>query len=310
LQQVFPETGHVAAVSITRDHGKLFTASEIGRKGFQLRAWEVATGKKAMTPVEQIRGRVSSFKFNRDATLLAVGYFNGAVEVIQLSRPYDSKLRIPPLGGPVTVMEFSPDSSHLLAAHFADSSPETFGPDIHSIRGPSQVRLFDLPDGRPVLQAPLKHPRAIWAAAFSADGTMFVTESGEWSDTQTQGQVHFWNLKGAEIRKPLLHPGSALGLALSPDNTKLLTGHWDFKARLWDLSQTNTNALTAEFPCNSPARFVAFSARRPDMIFIASFGGTAQLWDIATRSPISPPLWHHDLVRCSSFSPEGSWILL
>ena len=42
--------------------------------------------------------------------------------------------------------------------------------------------------------------------------------------------ARFWDADGKEIRKPLVQPSSALGVAFSPVGKKLLTGHFDGNA--------------------------------------------------------------------------------
>lgn len=307
LQQVFPETGRVSAVCLSSDHSTLYTASAVNADGFLFKAWSRATGKEIRKPIEHFRGEVTSLCFSPDASMLAIGYRDGRVEVLNATHSNGPLRPMPSAGGPVTTMEFSPDASFLLVACVPEERGETLPWKGRAVRGPGWVWLFNLETGQPAFQTPLEHDRTVWAAAFSSDSTQFVTETSKWLDMENTGRVHFWDLTGTEIRGPLEHAGPALDVAISPDKTKLLTGHWNSKALLWDLNQRNPDQLIAEIPCNSPARFVAFSGA--NKIFIAGFAGTAQLLDFAGK-PLSPPLWHNDLVRCIALPEQGKWIII
>src|SRR5207248_1028159 len=111
---------------------------------------------------------------------------------------------------------------------------------------------------------------------------------------------------GNKTREPLQHPSGALGVAFSPDGKKLLTGHFDYKARLWDLS-TDKPPLVLSLH-EALVRCVAFS---PDgkTLLTGSYDSTARLWDAATGTPLGSALRHPDMVKCVGFSPDSTTVL-
>jgi WD40 repeat protein len=124
-----------------------------------------------------------------------------------------------------------------------------------------------------------------------------------------QGVIHFWDATGQEIRKPIEVPTSAIHLALSRDCIRLLTGHLDFNARLWDLSNEQQATLVAALRCSGPVGVVAFASDESGTILTGDFDGAIRLWDATTQQPVSPPLWHQNLIRSAVFSALGTQVV-
>jgi WD40 repeat protein len=97
----------------------------------------------------------------------------------------------------------------------------------------------------------------------------------------------------------------ALSVAFSPNRTHLLTGHWDFKARLWRLESAEDPVV---LPHDAPVNTTAFS---PDgkTVLTGSYDGTVRLWDLTGR-PLAPPLRHRSLVSAASFGAKGGTALV
>src|SRR5262249_20472898 len=108
-------------------------------------------------------------------------------------------------------------------------------------------------------------------------------------------EARFWDLEGRETRDPLPHNCMALAVAFSPDGRMLLTGHWDFKARLWDLKGPK-DPVGLEH--DAPVRWVASPDGKPRPP--GSLDGPVRFGDLTGRLP-SPPLRHGGLVSAVAF---------
>jgi eukaryotic-like serine/threonine-protein kinase len=189
------------------------------------------------------------------------------------------------LGGRIEKAAFSADGKLLIAI---GGSPEGW------------AQLWSVATGK-ALGSRLEQKDLVLAVAFSPDGKTFVIETG--MPDRGQGVARFWGADGKETRKQLVQPSGALGMAFSRDFKKLLTGHFDGKARLWDLS-ANRSPLILEH--EELVRDVAFSPD-PDgrILLTGSYDGTARLWDGDTGKPLSPPLHNGGDVKSVAFSPDG-----
>ena len=100
------------------------------------------------------------------------------------------------------------------------------------------------------------------------------------------------------------HSNPIYSVALSPDNSKILTGSQDGAARLWDM---NGNLIISFNGHTGDVISVAFS---PDgqKILTSSLDGTARLWDISGKQILSLK-GHQSNISATAFSPDGKYIL-
>ena len=142
----------------------------------------------------------------------------------------------------------------------------------------SQTGKLRFPVLQPVLQGgPCR------AIAFSADSQLLATA------VNGQNMVRVWNLTtGEKVGREMPHTGDSYGLfsvAFSPDGKRILTGHKDGNARLWDW-------ITGQV--------VGTPMKHPDEVFDAQFTRDGrhivtsvrhyppQIWDVATGKPAAP----------------------
>ena len=105
--------------------------------------------------------------------------------------------------------------------------------------------------------------------------------------------------------------GVIASASYSPDGSKIVTGSWDFSARIWD---SNTGAdLRKLAGDNGHTGFVNSAVFSPDQagrwILTASDDGTAKIWNASTGSVMATLSGHADRVRHATFSKDGTRIL-
>jgi WD40 repeat protein len=118
----------------------------------------------------------------------------------------------------------------------------------------------------------------VYAVAFSPDGTLIATASGD-------GTARTWETAtGRQITTFAGHNRTVSAVAFSPDGTLIATGSDDNTARTWDTATGQQRTmLTGHESC---VNAVAFS---PDgtLIATASADGTAFIWDTATGAHLA-----------------------
>jgi WD40 repeat protein/serine/threonine protein kinase len=105
--------------------------------------------------------------------------------------------------------------------------------------------------------------------------------------------------------------GVIASAAYSPDGSKIVTGSWDFSARIWN---SNTGAdLRKLAGDDGHTGFVNSAVFSPDAagrwVLTASDDGTAKIWDANTGAMLATITGHEDRVRHATFSKDGTQIL-
>ena len=287
LRAILPHEAFVMAVAFMPPDGKLLLT---GDANSTVQLWDAATGKRIGKRIgEPLPHSESSNHFCVAFSPAGNSFLRGAESTAQLwDVATGTQVWKGELGGWIRKAAFSSDGRLLIWIVGTRSE---------------WAQLWSVATGKP-LSPRLEQNGLVLAVAFSPDGKTFVIESG--MPDRGTGVARFWDADGKEIRKPLELPGGALGVAFSPNGKKLLTGHFDGKARLWDLStdQLLLNPLVHE----ALVRDVALS---PDgrTLLTGSYDGTARLWDTATGTPVGTPMRHPAMVKSVAFSPDGTTVL-
>jgi len=110
----------------------------------------------------------------------------------------------------------------------------------------------------------------------------------------------------ANAGTPLLHDGTVVAVAFSPDDCLILTASRDSTTRQWEVKTGEPHGPVIRH--NSWVQAAVYS---PDgrTILTGDGAGTAQVWDAKTGDPISEAMIHSNEVRTVAFSPDGRMAL-
>ena len=128
------------------------------------------------------------------------------------------------------------------------------------------------------------HAGAIYAAAFSPDGTHVVTAGLDWT-------ARVWNIRDADAPGPVLlggHQGAVESAAFSPDGTRVASAGIDGTVRVWDAVSGAPLVTLTRYA--GQASSVAFA---PDGRHVASVGendGTVRVDDCPVCGPMEDVL--------------------
>ena len=308
LESILPVTGRVVTGAFTPGADRLVTGERIGNEGFALRQWDMRTGEPLQPPLRQMRGTVTVMQLDAAAERLAVGYLDGRVELVDVTTSQVHELSSAEQPGPITALAFSPSEDALLIASSARavSPTEKLDSSLSQILGPGLVQIVDLSTGSPRFEQALRHQRSVWLVAFASSGSTFVTQSSEWLNNQNDPQLHFWKSSGQRLRQPISLSAPALSLALSADAKRIVTGHWDFQARLWTVQDDNDGIeMEKMFRADGPISSVSFHKREPNHVLLSDLNGTTRLWDTRSNRKVGPTLWHQNVIYCAGLSEDG-----
>ncbi len=137
---------------------------------------------------------------------------------------------------------------------------------------------------------------------FTRDGERLITVGVAGSSRENKALV--WDLSSGDVVKELSHTTRLVGLALSPDETKLVGGSTTGELVLWNLE--TRHLVWSVKPHKDRFDGIAFS---PDgrLIATANWDGTLKVSD-ATDGQVRFSLSLERQARKVMFSPDGRWI--
>jgi len=226
--------------------------------------WDAVTGELlSKAGVFQNFDMAITSSFTRDWDLIAITYWNGIIEIWDLTLL--EQLQTIGFDGrpPDRSIAFSPDGHHL-AAGSQDGS----------------LTIWDWDDGQELLRI-IAHTSAIRALSYSPDGSLLASASSD-------GTAKIWEAKsGKQLAVLSGHTNEVCILDFSPSGTLLATAGYDHVVKIWDVEASLNTALGYEILTlighQQQVTYLDFS---PDENHIASVSedGTLRIWDITPGS--------------------------
>lgn len=156
-----------------------------------------------------------------------------------------------------------------------------------SLYADGTARLWDTETG--VSRSPeLGHATQIWSRAFSADGKLFATGSGEFSEPQEPSDIKIWDVASGEKRLTLqtehFEKHAVCALAFSPDGKQMAScsglagqNYEDQRIILWNLETGEERLLATESVCYVS---LAFSPDGRTLVGGPVLGSGIGVWDV------------------------------
>jgi WD40 repeat protein len=336
-----PPVEHPKAVerAAFRPDGSLLTATHDGL----VRLWEMPSEKRCFHELPHNPNAVMAVALSPDGRLAATGSGRDAwlwnVESGACLGPLRGQDDNNSHQGDVWAMTFTRDNRFVLtAAH--DNTARLWNATIDN-RKPVEWQA-----GKAAAIALGSRGRSV---AFSPDGRLLLTGSGNAASDKPEGAAWLWECaKGPPRGQPLLQGEVVWQVAVSPDGRTAAIASGDEAARLWDLERRQPfgfprlthenrvvaldfspdglllatgstdktarvwNAATGEavgVPFDHPGAVWGVAFADARTLVTACHDGCVRLWDLPTRTPLGPPWVHQKTIWAVACHPASRTVL-
>ena len=280
--------GPITGVKILPNDSRALVASVDSTVG----QWDLATGQEIPRLLLKHPDDVLSMDLSQRGQEVVTSCKDGRVRVWNVETA--AKLLEVAAGGRIENVRFSPDGMRFAGI---EADPTKKLVHVWNTQDGQEV----LNNGKPFIQV-TEENRSLWSLAFAprtrADSPGYLVTVGG-------SEARLWNVTGQEVIDYTPHSAVATA-SFSPDGDLVITGGWDFSARIWnrltgkDQRKLEGHVDNVNSACFSPDGSKALTA---------SNDKTARLWDVATGQLLKTFSGHSGAVYQAAFSQNGRLIL-
>ena len=311
--------GSVALSAVSSDGSRLVTVSDKDdRDQRSVKLWQTASGRCLATLLLENVGRVPCAAINADGGSVAVASYNPGSRALTLqiyklepaANESGAEGRFEPVGsakchpGEAAFLTFSADGRRLCTI-----SRQTPGEPPH------EILLWDIAAATPLDVSPGRQDLPMNRAQFSPQGTYLLAIGSDPASKISEGLL--WNLSAAAFnRRPaiLKHDEPITSAAFSSDESRVLTGSRDDRAKIWALTANTIPSVrvlvASEDADDTHTADLTSTEFSPDgkRALTTSKDQTAILWNLQNFKPMAT-LRHPAKVSRAVFSADGSMVL-
>ena len=242
-----------------------------------VRIWDVRNGACAVGPIRHAKS-VPWIMFHPDGSRLATACRDGTARVWDL---HSGRMAFPPL------------------RHEGETRCAVFdhnGAKIVTLSSNRTVRVWDAVTGESVL-SPIRYTEDLSVVQFTSDSSRIVAAG-------VGGVTRLWD---AATGSAVDHDGCRGSSDAGPHGTRIAKSGrlQDGLLTVWDL-RTGASAV---LPKDGVAGYDQAIFSRDRTLVAVSCGPTARVWDLSSKTPVTPDLRHQGMICHMVFSPDGGRLL-
>lgn len=303
LQRFVPNGGYVRAIAFHPDGRSVIAGTWSDEEGGRLIAWDVRSGRNLYT----LYGHsdiITGLAFLPDSDILLSASWDRTLRAWDTTTGVEIE-RFESFEDRLLDVAISNDGQHALVptgnlggdeiTREAENSADT-SVWLVDLRGRSEVRRF------------VNSLDWVWSMDISDSGRFAVSGSGSLSGDSIDTDVRLWNIATGEmVRRLRAHTRTVEGVAISPDETTIVSGSWDGYVILWELDSGEELRRFGSDSGSHEGR-VTSVAYHPDGDSIASSAsdGSIILWNIVTGEAIRRYEGHTGGVNKIAFNADGT----